>query len=160
MGIFDKTRYLRALFILLPLGIGFSYFGIDGLARNVNDLPYNQGIISNLKLGAKYSDICDCKLETFFIYINNVSYPFTTTITTDIQKLQKNLKIGDHIEVWTWKTDDAHIEQVKINGEIIVSYDKTVGLYLGLLTVGLSLIVLCVFYIIKSPEDLFGKKKS
>ena len=160
MKIFNKTRYLRALLILLPIGIGLTYWGIEGITKSAKDLPYIEGVISDFKLGSKYSELCDCRMETFFIYIKNTPQPYITTISMDIQKLQDNIKMGDYIEIWIWdESNDNHIEQVKINGKLIIPYDRTIGLYTCFLLIGLGLIILCVFYIIKSSEDLFGKKK-
>lgn len=160
MSIFDKSRYLRALFILLPAGIMLFYIGIKGLTSSIEDLPYSKGIVSKYYIGDKYHDYCECTSKTFFIYLKGKNKPYITTITKDIEKLNLLLNKGDRIEIWTWnKTKENQIEQVKINGELIIPYDKTIGLYIAFLIVGLGLVVLCIFYIIKSPEDLFGKKK-
>ena len=70
MSIFDKSRYLRALLVLLPGGISMSYFGINGLLTDVNDLPCHRGVVVKYKMGEKYSEKCECWDTIFFIYIN------------------------------------------------------------------------------------------
>ncbi len=160
MSIFDKTRYLRTLFILLPIGIGFAYWGIDGLTKKVEDLPCTKGIISEVKMGSYYYETCKCNLPTLFIYLENTKAPFITKISKHIEILKASkIEEGDRIEVWTWdKTDDNRIKQVNINGNIIIHYNRTIDLYLVFLVVGLGLVVLCIFYVLNSSEDLFGKK--
>ncbi len=160
MSIFDITRYLRAIFVLLPVGILLIYWGLEGLKKSVDDLPYSNGTVENFHTGKMYFKNCKCRVKTFFIYINEDEKPYVTSITEHIELLTKNINLGDSVEIWTWeKYDDNQIEQIKIHGEVIIPYNKTIGLYLGFLVIGISLTALCLFYIIKSPEDLLGKKK-
>lgn len=161
MSIFDKTRYLRTLFVLLPMGIAFTYWGIEGVTKSADDLPYTKGVVLEARMEGVYDKTCKCYKNTLLIYLQGHESPYKTTIVKKIDVLDPVLSKGQNIEIWTWdKTDDNQIEQVKLNDELIVPYNRTTGLYLGTLAVGLSLIILCVFYIIKSPEDLFGKKRA
>jgi hypothetical protein len=160
MGFFDKTRYLRAIFILLPIGIILTRFGIDGLTTTVEDLNKVKGVVSKYKIDYKYYDYCECDRRTLFVYISEKNKPFITTITENIKILDSFLNKGDSIEIWTWdKLRKNEIKQVKLNGKLVLQYEKLIGINLIFLVIGLGLTVLCVFYIIKSPEDLFGKKK-
>jgi len=161
MSIFDKTRYIRTLFVLLPLGITFTYLGIEGVTKSADDLPYIKGIVLEAKMEGLYDKTCKCYKNTLLIYLQGHKSPYKTTIVKKIDALDPVLARNQNIEIWTWdKSNDNQIEQVKLNGELIVPYNRTIGLYFGVLTVGLGLFILCLFYIIKSPEDLFGKKKS
>lgn len=158
MSVFDKTRYLRALFILLPIGIAFTYWGIEGITKDVDDLPQIKGSISDIKEESLFYETCDCYKNTLLIYLQGHKLPFKTKIVKNIEILKPILTKGQNVEIWIWdKTNDNRIEQLKINGEMIIPYNRTLVLYLGFLLIGLVLLLLCVFYIIKSPEDLFDK---
>lgn len=161
MSIFDKTRYIRTLFILLPLGLAFFYWGIKGLNRSIEHLPYTQGIVEKHKKRLMYFESCECDVETFLIYVKGIKPPFVTSIKKYREILDSVVSVGDSIEIWTedFKSENQ-IEQVKLNGQLVIPYNKTTDLYIGLSVIGVGLIILCIFYIIKSPEDLFGKKKA
>ncbi len=45
MGFFDKTRYLRTLLILLPIGIFTFYYGIKTLSEDIDNLSKATGIV-------------------------------------------------------------------------------------------------------------------
>lgn len=49
MGFFDKTRYLRTLLSLAPMGLVLIYFGSKSLLTNINDLPKIKGTIESIK---------------------------------------------------------------------------------------------------------------
>lgn len=156
-----KTRYIRALFVLLPMGIFFTYHGLDGLLKSPDDLPYTKGIVSEVKLGSRYSERCKCRLKTYFIYIEGYNTPFITSITQKIEAITEiEIKKGDAVEIWVWdKTKDNLIEQLIINGEMIIPYNRTLLLYSGFLVVGLVLVVICIGYLKSSASDLFGRGK-
>lgn len=161
MGLFDVTRYFRALLVLLPIGIFFSYYGIDGLLKSPDDLPYTKGIVSEVKLGTRYYERCNCRLQTYFFYIEGYSIPYITKITEYIEILHEvEINKGDSLEIWVWdKTKDNTISQLKINGEMVIPYNRTILLYLGFLIVGLVLVVICIGYLKSSASDLFGRGK-
>jgi len=160
MGIFDVTRYLRALFLLLPMGLGFSYWGFDGLIKNADDLPYTKGVISKVKMGTYYFDDCKCRLPTYFFYLEDIKAPFITQISKNLEIIDSTeINIGDQIEVWVWDlSDNNSIQQLKINGKMIIPYNRTFVLYLSFFVVGLGLLVIFVGYTISSLKDSFGKK--
>ncbi len=159
MSIFNKTRYLRSIFILIPVGIMLLYFGYEGVTKKIEDFPYHKGVVQDYKLGQKYFKDCECRTKTFFIYIKQKDFPYITTIQNHIEILKSNINESDSIEIWTWdKTNYNEIEQVKLNGKLIIPYKKTIGLYVAFLIIGIGLLILCVFYILNSSEDFFGKK--
>lgn len=161
MSIFDKTRYLRTLFILLPLGLAFFYWGIKGLNRSIENLPYTQGVVQKYKKKLMYFESCECDVEASLIYVKGIKPPFVTSIKKYREILDSAVRVGDSIEIWTEDfRSENQIEQVKLNGQLVIPYDKTTDLYIGLSVFGAGLIILCIFYILKSPEDLFGKKKA
>ncbi len=157
MSIFDRTRYLKTLFMLLPTGIILLYFGIKDISTGVEDLSYNKGMVDTFYIGKKYFDDCDCRMETFFIYFIGKKKPYVTTIKLHIDTLKATIKKGEQIEIWMMQEDKLNeIEQIRINGEMIIPYNKLYGFNIIIILIGIGLTLLSLFYIFKSPEDLLG----
>jgi hypothetical protein len=57
MSIFDRTRYIRALFVILPFGIMLSYFGIKSQfdLPEKNELQKISGIVLKTQVKKEYS---------------------------------------------------------------------------------------------------------
>ncbi len=160
MSIFDRTRYLKTLFMLLPTGIIMLYFGIKNLSTGVEDLSYNKGVVDTFYIGKKYFDDCDCRMKTFFINLVKDKQSYITKISVHIDTLNQVIYKGDQIEIWAEKEDkQKRIKQVKLNGEMIIPYNKLYGFNIIIILVGLGLTSLSLFYIFKSPEDLQGGVK-
>lgn len=161
MGLLDVTRFFRTLLVLLPLGIGFTYWGMDGLLKSPDDLPYTKGIVSEVKLGSRYYEYCNCRQQAYFLYIEGYGTPFITSITKKIEAIDKSeINKGDSIEIWVCdKTKDNTIEQLKVNDEMLIPYNRTMLLYFGFLVVGLVLVVICIGYFLTSSSDILGKGK-
>ena len=157
MSIFNKTRYLRTLFVLLPSGIILIYFGIKGLSTSVSDLPYSKGTVDRFYFAQKHFDNCDCDMRTFFIHLSEIKKPYITCITVYCDTLDNVIKEGDSMEVWVKNDNNLNqIQQVKLNGVMVVEYDRLIGFKSIITLIGIGLTALCVFYLLKSPEDLHG----
>jgi hypothetical protein len=161
MGLLDVSRFFRVILIIFPIGVGFTYWGMDGLGKTVDDLPYIEGELLKSKNDFRYYESCDCRLPTYSIYLEGYDSPYITKITKYIDLINSfQLKEGDRIEIWLWdKTTDNRIKQLKVNGEIVIPYDRTLWLNTIFLIVGLGLVVVCIGYFITSSGDFFGKNK-
>lgn len=160
MSFFDKTRYFRALFVLFPLGIFTIYYGYKGLTTTTVDVSFESGKVKNYKLEKLYNTLCECKIRTLVLYLENGKKTYSTTIVEEIEQLHPQLQIGDEVEIWFEVESDGNIiKQVVLNDKLMLQYDRLIGLNLTFLVIGLALVILCLFYLIKSLEDLKGGEK-
>jgi len=158
MSIFDRTSYLRALFVLLPFGIVFLFFGIRGLAERETDLVQYNGVINNVYLGIRYNENIDEYMEAIHIEIVDNESIFRTYIAKHIERLKHSINKGDTVTLWT-RSQNYRIVKLQRGEELLIPFNSTTWMDLFILLIGIVFTLLSVVYIIKHPEDLWGGDK-
>ncbi|HUX53035.1 MAG TPA: hypothetical protein VMV56_01335 [Williamwhitmania sp.] len=161
MGFFDKTRYLRALLFLLPIGICFTYYGGKYLLRDINRFPQSKGVIEKIEnrdVQYKFKNTVYTSPTTTITLTNN-QIDYTTTIKSHIEIIGKSLSKGDVITIWL-HTDNRknEIAQIEKGDKVIIPYKKSIGMAWSFLLAGLIISFIAIGYMIKYPEDILGKK--
>lgn len=163
MGFFDKTRYVRALFLLVPLGLSFIYFSSKSLLTDISDLPKVFGIIENIAHTETYFKFQNRSFLSPTISVKLADNPETyiTAITKHINIIDSVLVKGDIITIWI-KTDREknEIVQIQKEGKVIIPYDKGFAVSWGFLVAGIIISFIAIGYLIKYPEDIMGKKEN
>lgn len=161
MGVFDKTRYVRVLLFLAPLGLLFIYFGINILIGDVDDFSKHIGRVSKINKHENYFEYCKCNLQSIEIRLENQDEVYKTSITEYIEVIDRTLKVGDKIVIWTYLGSRINeVAQLERNGVVIIPYEKAVWVGWGFLLAGLITSFIAIGYLIKYPEDILGKKSS
>jgi hypothetical protein len=142
--IFAISRLLKGVFVLVPVSLALIYYGFLGLPFT---LEKNNGYIEKM-----YSSN-----NTFYVRLNSVDI-FQTSEKEKINILKKNLKIGQEICLYSRKGKIKIIDEVEINDKIILEYKISIFDAL-ILFIGICLLTLVIYYLFKSPEDLWGEDK-
>ena len=150
---FDLTRLLRVVFVILPLGLGFLIIGGEKLFIGVDKLYSINGVVENIYEKNKYYSRCECPLNTFFVEIEQNEDPCYTKIKNKIEVLRTQIEMGDQVVVWVDDEDNLEIEQVQRNGEIIIRYNRLLGMSLIFIIFGTGLIVLSFYALISSYKE-------
>jgi hypothetical protein len=163
MGFFDKTRYLRTLLSLAPMGLVLIYFGSKSLLTNIDDLPKIKGKIESIK---HENTISSYKNQSYLVPITNIrlsntSVQFTTAYEGYKNLIDSTLSNGDEIVIWTKEVGKSknEIVQIEKDGKLIIIYHKSNVFSWGCLIAGIIISFIAIVYLIKYPEDLLGKKK-
>jgi hypothetical protein len=152
---FDATRLLKVIIVIIPLGLGFLIIGGKVLFTNPNKLFSVKGVFEKYHTGSKYYSGCECYLDTYFIEIKRYKEPVYTQITKEIEILKSHLKKGDQIIVWVDSKKNLEIKQVQLNGEIIIPYNRVIGMSLILTILGLGLLGLSAYALISTYNEKF-----
>ncbi len=166
MSIFNTSRYLKAIFWALPMGILSIYYGgraLRNVKQDVNDYPNTYGIVDS---------IYDARIK---INISSVDYynalmvriendDFYAMSGKNKRLILSNLLMNDTVSIWYLMREDGgekEIKAIKRGEEYIIKYEPG-GYWVGILFMlwGLFWLVISVLYVVKHPEDLFGSKKS
>ena len=152
---FDATRLLKVIFVIIPLGLGFLIIGGKTLFTNPNKLFSVKGVVEKYYTGSKYYSGCECYLDTYFIKINRYKEPVYTQITKEIEILKSHLEKGDQIIVWVDRKKNLEIKQVQLNGEMIIPYNRVLGMSLILTVLGLGLLGLSAYALVSTYNEKF-----
>lgn len=161
MNIFDKTRYLRALLYLTPVGLGLIIFSIKSLLIDVNDLQKVSGIVQNISFIKTPFEFRNQQFlsDAISIKLKNSRVEYITSISNHIEVININLNNEDKITIWVNNERNKNeIAQIEKEGVIVIPYEKDNGMAWGLLITGILTSVIAIGYLIKYPEDLLGKK--
>lgn len=158
MAIIDKISYLRAIFIILPTGLGSLFVGIQGLSTSEESLPKYTGTVKDIYIGQAYSDLSDDYTKTLIITFKN-DKEFKTTITDYISLIKKNIDKGDIVAIWTYRNNNG-IRQLMVQNELLIPYSSHPWINILFLVIGIAFTVIAVGYLITTPEDLLGGNKN
>lgn len=162
MSIFDRTRYIRALFVILPFGIMLSYFGI----KSQFDLPKKHelqkisGVVLKTQVKKEYSKNYETYIDRERLYLVGHKRSYVFNKLRDYKMFQDRVMIGDSVDIWlNPNTDIKAIRQFAKENKIILEYKRIdiAGLIMG--GFGLVALIISVLYIFKHPEDLKGGKE-
>ncbi len=161
MGLFDKTRYLKTLLFLAPLGLGLVFISIKSLTRDVSDLQVANGTIKDIYYTQTKFEFRNRQFisNVICIKLSNSEHEYITSITNNINLIDSILKKGDDIRIWV--SDERkkfEIAQIEKDGVIIIPYDKASVVGWGFLIAGIITTFIAIGYLVKYPEDLLGKK--
>ena len=156
---FTIPKRIRIIFAISPLGIILIYFGIDGL----HDLPRPQeltkhsGTIEYYKIEKLYYHDLNRYKSSYVIKIYNVDTLFFTPLFRYGDTLKNYLPKAQKVEIWNYPLPGwKEIEQISINGKMVIKYKYNPILFIIPLIIGLGFIALSIQHIIKHQEDYFG----
>ncbi len=164
MSIFNTSRYLKAIFWGLPMGILSLYYGgkaLTDIKQDVNDYSYTHGVVDSIYDARIKISINSKRLSnTVMVQLNDSN--FYVMSANDISAVINSLNTMDTISVWyqVRETGNKKIKAIQRGEESIIKYEPG-GYWVGILFMlwGLFWLVISVLYVVKHPEDLFGGKK-
>lgn len=141
-SIFYYISHIRSLLFGLS-GLLIVLYSINNLNQHLEDFPVTKGEIffSNLRWDDKPFDI---KLENknglvwYSVYHRSKYFPI----------LQEKAIKGKQATIW-YNPEDRSIEQLVVEDELIVPYDKSVGVHVFFIIVGLACFVGTIVYFYK-----------
>ena len=154
MGFFDRTRYIRALIVLLPLGITLLVLGIKYTMNNPSSqdkLNKHKGVINNITSEQIYFENCKCYLEEITVHFNRNK--FKTREKEKIKIFRKFISIGD--EVILGFDRENYIQYLKKDNNILIVYKKSYVYSYFFIVLGFLLSSLSLYYLLKHRKDLF-----
>lgn len=162
MSIFNRTRYLRTLFIILPFGLLAMFYGIKAQF----DLPKEEELIKKsgivLRTGVKkeYSDIYETVVNTEQLFLENHSNYYNFNRKKDYELFKKSFNKGEKVTIWlNPKSELKTIRQFSKNGKVLLRYHRIDIAHLILAGFGFIAIIISLIYAFKHPEDFWGGDK-
>ena len=155
---FNRTSFLRAIFVILPIGIYCLYSGVNGLFTTEEDLNKYTGIIKDIYIGETYDEVIEEYNKAFQIKLKNNKKNLKTFVGNHIDTLKNTINKGDKVVIWT-NSDNLEIRQLKRNQKAIIKYDRAIFVYVLFLIIGLIFTTIAIGYLINHPEDLWGGDK-
>jgi hypothetical protein len=175
MGISDRYTYFWTIFSGLPFGVGCFIIGIYfffHIPADIEGLEKYNGKIADYGVKEVYEKSTDTHRDLFFIQLNK-----ELEFYSDLGKHRKlfieyfkGKNLIDHkINVWTEK-NDQYIEQLSVDGEIVLKYDPPYWMAWTFFIMGILVTTGAIFYLKNNDDDikaergllgriLFGKKK-
>ena len=147
--VFKKVGYLRAIFIMFPIGVMLIVFGIKGFNTKLDKLDKRIGVITHIK----YSD------KTAFIKLNKANFYYETSIDYRVETIRKKLNIGDKVQIYKRKGESKFIQGLYKSGNVLIEYNPPYKAAITTILIGIILLIITVLYIIKSPYHLWGGDK-
>ena len=139
---FLKTSYYRSFAFIIG-GIAGLIFSFHNLTKTINDFPVIEGKISVAHLrwnDSPYSIKLNKNTDSWYRIYNRKMFPI----------LQKKVIAGKRATIWYNK--DNIIMQLKVDGELIYPYKKTVWLWVLLILFSLILSIGNIIYIVKNRD--------
>lgn len=175
MGISERYTYYWTIFSGFPFGVGsfilgiYLFFHIPG---NIEDLERHNGKIVDFGVKEVYEKHTDTHRNLFYIQIDQ-----KLEFYSDLGKHRelfveyfKNKNLKDHkINVWT-EMNDKYIEQLIVNGKIVLKYNPPYWMAWTFFIMGILVTTGAIIYLKNNADDikaersllsrlLFGKKK-
>ena len=117
MGFFDRSVYLRAVFFVLPLGIGLMYIGLKVYfmpIKKFEELNFIHGKCSII-VDYHYDPNTEKDRESFIVSIKDVNQKFYIPLYLISDSLKPMIPKLDSVSIWTDGTD--LIERLDSNGK-------------------------------------------
>jgi len=175
MGISEKYTYYWTIFTGLPFGIVCFIGGIYlffSTPSNIDTLKKYNGKIKEYGLKEYYNKELNTRGEVFYVTIRP-NLEFYSSYGKHQKKLIRYFKgkglVNHSTTLWTEK-NEKYIEQLSIDGKIILKYKPPYWIAWIFLIAGILITTLAIFYLKKNAGDiepergllgriLFGKKK-
>ncbi|MFW6247395.1 MAG: hypothetical protein ACOC22_04480 [bacterium] len=160
MSVIKKYSYLRVIIIGIPFGLLSLISGIKlfGTLTKVNELEKVDGIIKtieskDLKRGERTYDLVEISLK------NGDSFYSGEFKHEIVDYFNSNPSSGKSITIWH-ETGKDYIKQLSIDNNLLFEYSPPYWIAHFFLWLGIVTLMSALIYVIKHPEDLFGKKKT
>jgi hypothetical protein len=142
---FAVTRYIRTIIVIIPMSLALIYYG-------VMSFPFALEKYTG-KIQKIYS-----KEGSLYIELNNSSKTFETGEKKKQEIILSNLSKNQEVSFFVIRPGNDTIYKIEKNGEVLLDYE--INLFaLIILTIGSGLLALAIYYLFKSPEDLWGGNK-
>ncbi len=143
---FAVTRYFRVIIVVIPMSLALIYFGAMSFPFA---LEKHTGIIREIYLNK----------GRLYIELENSSKVFETGEKRKKDIILSSLHKNQKVTIFCKKTGQDFIYKIKKNEEILLDYKVSVFSMI-ILIIGIGLFVLAIYYLFKSPEDLWGGDKN
>jgi len=157
MSLFRKIRYGTVLTRTLPWGIACFFGGLYFFSQepNLKELHRFKGEVFNYGKSDVYSSYSRRQKITFYIEIkrDSVMNSYYTYITSRKKKLNEIIRKNQIATVWT-KFESNEIEQIEIDGKLIIKYRKPFFVFGFFIVLGALTIVASVGYLITQRKFL------
>ena len=142
---FAVTRYIRTIIVVIPMSLALIYYGIMSFPFAMEQYT---GRIQKI-----YS-----KEGSLYIELNNSSKSFKSIEKENKDIILSNLSKNQKVSLSIKRPGEDYIYKIEKNGEVLMDY-KISLFSLIILTIGIGLLALAIYYLFKSPEDLWGGDK-
>ncbi len=155
MGFFDKTRYFRAIFQMLPFGLLAMYFGIDmqvSLPKKKELIEIN-GVVVKIHVTNEYNENYERYVDVWYLFLLEHTKGYEINLKKDYHLINANFIKGDSITIWINEKTNL-IRQFSKRDKMLLKYSRID--YPGILFTlfGLITVIVSIGYIITSPEDM------
>ena len=142
---FAVTRYIRTIIVVIPMSLALIYFGLMSFPFALEKYT---GRIQKI-----YSKEGRLSIELY-----NSSKTFETGEKKKKEIILSNLSKNQEVSFFVIRPGDDTIHKIEKNGEVLLDYE--ISLFaLIILTIGIGLLAIAIYYLFKSPEDLWGGDK-
>ncbi|MGM0582968.1 MAG: hypothetical protein ACQETL_19990 [Bacteroidota bacterium] len=142
---FAVTRYIRTIIVVIPMSLALIYYGVMSFPFALEKYT---GRIQKI-----YS-----KEGSLYIELNNSSKTFETGEKKKQEIILSNLNQNQEVSLFIMKPGDNTIFKIEKNEKVLLDYEINIFAFI-ILTVGIGLLALAIYYLFKSPEDLWGGDK-
>lgn len=154
MGLFKKYSYWRAIFIGIPFGIGFLVTGINqfkSIPDSIASLNFKKGEI--VQHGYKNKKIGQDSYEVYYLKLRDRS-EYYSDIKTRKEKIEyKIITLNKTIKAEIWYDENYKIiEQLIINGEMVIEYKPPYWIAHVFFWVGLILLIAIAIGLYQSTD--------
>lgn len=161
MGLPEKYSYLWTIFKGLPFGIGSIIIGISLLLNtpsDVDDLQKVEGKIEWHGVKSMYLKKLDVTGDVYTVKIGSKYFYHSMNKIREILENEIPAAFKNNDNVVIWFDENNKIEQLSINGKIVVSY-KPHGTAIFFICFGVLITIGAIIYAIKYKSDIGFKKK-
>lgn len=159
MSIFDRTRYIRAVFVILPFSVLALFFGIKSQfdLPEIKEMLKVDGIYLKTSSVREYNKNYEVYINVYRVYIKGSKKSYAFNKPKDYELFKSSVQKGDNITIWV-NTNNSFpaIRQFAKNDKILLKYKRIDVAGLILAGFGLIAFVISVLYIFKHPEDIKG----
>jgi hypothetical protein len=171
MKIIDKALYIRAIWFV---AVGFFAILIAAQLyidepKSTKDLKTIHGTITDIQHQDLFSEKIKTNQNSIVIYIDSVVSVYTYYSRHRAILDTINISIGDYCQAWVdiavrknIENGEIHqylIRAMKINNRDVISFKRPKLLSISFFLYSLIIFIPALFFVIKHPEILFGKKK-
>lgn len=156
--ILQRTSYLRAIFGILPFGIGAVVLGLTDIRNRPteDELISRTGIVEFIGEKKVVSDISKSRMNALVITVDDKD--FYTIVKRHQKTLIENINEGDSVIFWH-RPEGSQIVKARRSDALFIPYKRVGNLMIGLVVFGFMCIISSVLYIVTTPEDLWGGDK-
>lgn len=156
--ILHRTSYLRAIFGILPFGIGAVVFGLADIKNTPTEdvLISRTGVVVHMGEKRIVSDISKSRMDALVITLEEKD--FYAGVKRHQEVLLENINKGDTVIFWH-RPEGRQIVKASKSDTLLIPYKRVGNWMIGLVVFGFVCIISSVLYIVTTPEDLWGGDK-